>query len=384
MTVRVAQQSLTTKLNKQLRQLRLSYQSRANEYGRYKLYMTSGHQLQPPHRIDTCTFESYCFSTRLSYNMNGSSDIQPRCFFLSVNLEKNHDTVVASILTSILNALFSLLTSTGNVIILRVICKKQELHSPSFVLLSCLAASDLVVGLICQPFFVAYHVAELVDDFNAYCALRVIQSICSYTTIGVSLATLSGISIDRLLALTLHLRYNGVVTIRRIMLIALAVWVVSTSVVLLRFWMSNWIFVPMIVLLITFLVTALSTWKIFQIVRKHQRQISQQQQSVQRQGVNVLKCKKSTITVLYVYGLLLLFFFPLFVTIFVESFTGYTTTMKIVYDYVTTAVFINSFLNPLVYCWRIGEVRRAVRSALRKNNNDVTMLESTFRSVSKI
>ncbi|XP_020601831.1 histamine H2 receptor-like [Orbicella faveolata] len=316
--------------------------------------------------------------------MNRSSDIQPNCFFLSVNLERTHNTVVASILTSILNVLFSLLTSTGNVIILRVIWKKQELHSPSFVLLSGLAASDLIVGLVCQPSFVAYHIAELTDDFDAYCALRIIQSISSYTTIGVSLATLSGISIDRLLALTLHLRYNGLVTIRKIMLTAVVVWVVSTSVVLLRFWISNWFFVPVAVLLITFLITALSTWKIFQIVRRHQRQISQQQRIAQRRDVNVLKSRKSTITVLYVYGLLLLFFFPLFVTIFVESFTGYTTRMKIVYDYVTTAVFINSFLNPLVYCWRIGEIRRAVRNALRKNNNEVTILESTFRSVSKI
>ena len=346
--------------------------------------MTSRHQLQDPNRTDTYTLEIYSLSTRLIYTMNRSSDTQPNCFFLSVNLERTHSALVASILTSILNVLFSLLTSTGNVIILRVIWKKQELHSPSFVLLSCLAASDLVVGLVCQPFFVAYHIAELMDDFNAYCALRIIQSISSFSTIGVSLATLSGISIDRLLALTLHLRYSEVVTIRKIMIIALIVWVLSTCVVLLRFWMNNWFFIPVVVLLVTFLVTALSTWKIFQIVRKHQRQISLQRRSVQRHGMNVLKCRKSTITVLYVYGLLLLFFFPLFVTIFVESFTGYTTTMKIVYDYVTTAVFINSFLNPLVYCWRIGEIRRAVRAALRKSNNDVTNLESTFRSVSKI
>jgi hypothetical protein len=234
-------------------------------------------------------------------------------------------------------------------------------------------------GITCN-----HHIAELTNDFNAYCVLRIIQSISSYTTIGVSLATLSGISIDRLLALTLHLRYNMVVTIPRIMLTAFVVWIGSTTVVILRFWMSNWKFVPVVVLLITFLVTALSTGKIFQIVRRHQRQISQQQRSVQRHAVNVLKCRKSTITVLYVYGLLLLFFLPLFVTIFVESITGYTTRMKIVYDYVTTAVFINSFLNPLVYCWRIGEIRRAVKNVLRKNNNEVIILESTFRSVSKL
>ena len=298
--------------------------------------------------------------------MNRSSDIRPNCFFLSVNLERTHSALVASILTSILNALFSLLTSTGNVIILRVIWKKQELHLPSFVLLSCLAASDLVVGLVCQPSFVAYHIAELTDDFNAYCALRIIQSISSYTTIGVSLATLSGISIDRLLALTLHLRYNMVVTVRRIILITCSVWIGSTAVVISRFWISNWIVVPAVVLLLTFLVTALSTGKIFQVVRRHQREISQQRQSVQRSTANVLKYKKSSITVLYIYGLFLIFYLPLLLTILVKTFTGYTTRVKIAYDYVTTAVFINSFLNPLVYCWRYREIRNIVKNTVKK------------------
>ena len=316
--------------------------------------------------------------------MNFTNASQLNCAFLYVNFEQTDGTFIASILTCILNTVFSLFTSTGNLIIVHVIWKTRELHSPSFILLFCLAASDLVVGLICQPFYVAFHIAELMDNFNAYCVLRIIQSISSYTTTGVSLAILSGISIDRLLALTLHLRYNMVVTVRRIILTTCSVWIVSTTVVVSRFWISNWIVVPAIVLLSTFLVTALSTGKIFQIVRRHQREISQQQQSVQRITTNVLKYKKSSITVLYIYGLFLIFYLPLLLTILVETFSGYTTRVKIAYDYVTTAVFINSFLNPLVYCWRIGEIRRAVKNALRKNHNEITIGETTFTSESRL
>ena len=289
------------------------------------------------------------------------------CFFLDVNLEQTKNTFVASILTCILNAVFSLITSAGNFIILHVIWKKQELHSPSFILLFCLAASDLLVGLICQPFFVAYRIAALVDSFSAYCVLRMIQNISGWITSGVSLLILSGISIDRLLALTLHLRYNTIVTVRRVFQTAFCVWVFSITVVISRFWISKWIVVPVVTSALTFLATTLSTLKIFQIVRRHQRQISQQQQSVQSNTVNVLKCRKSALTVLYVYGLFVIFYLPFFVTMFVETFSGYTLTLKIAYDYVATVVFINSFLNPLVYCWRIGEIRRAVKNALRKN-----------------
>ncbi|XP_078368319.1 melanocyte-stimulating hormone receptor-like [Oculina patagonica] len=310
------------------------------------------------------------------FNMNSPNESHLSCYFLDVNLEQTKHTFIANIITCILNVLFSLLTSTGNFIILYVIWKKQELHSPSFILLFCLAVSDLVVGLICQPCFVAYHIAEFMDDFNTECVLRIIQSISSYATTGVSLAILSGISIDRLLALTLHLRYNVVVTVPRVKAMAFVVWIISITVVLVRLWISKWIYIPVVILLVTFLVTAMSTLKIFQIVRRHQRQIFQQQQSVQRSTVNVLKCRKSSATVLYVYGLLLICYIPLLVTLFMHNSTGYTTSVKIAYDYVTTVVFINSFLNPLVYCWRIGEIRRAVKNTLWKSHNEVISLES--------
>ncbi|XP_078368921.1 trace amine-associated receptor 7c-like [Oculina patagonica] len=301
--------------------------------------------------------------------MNKTSINHLSCSFLEVNWEKTKDAFIASILTCILNAVFSLITTTGNLVILYVIWKKQELHSPSFFLLFCLAASDLLVGLICQPFYVAYKISELADNFRTYCALRMIQIISSWITGSMCLSTLSVISVDRLLALILHLRYNTTVTVRRIFQTVVFLWILAITAVISRLWIetSRWIFAPVVAFLLSFLVITLSTLKIFQIVRRHQRQISQQQQSVQLNTVNVLKCRKSAVTVLYVYGLLLIFYVPFLVTMFVQTFTGYTLQVKIAYDYVTTVVFINSFLNPLVYCYRIEAIRRAVKNILRKN-----------------
>ncbi|KAJ7374611.1 hypothetical protein OS493_004949 [Desmophyllum pertusum] len=199
------------------------------------------------------------------------------CSFLDINLDNTRETQTANIITCILNAVFSLITCMGNSVILHVIWKTRELHSPSFVLLFCLAASDLLVGLICQPFFVAYKVAELGNDFSVYCPLRMIHSISSWTTSGVSLVTLSAVSVDRLLALTLHLRYNTIVTVYRVLQTVFVLWILSITFVMLRFWMtSHWVLCPAVIFVLTFLVTALSTLKIFQIVRRHQRQIRQQ------------------------------------------------------------------------------------------------------------
>ena len=298
-----------------------------------------------------------------------NTTVTTQCFFLATNLEKTSGTSIANILTSILNSIFSSITCVGNYIVLRAIFKAADLHSPSFVLLSCLAIADLFVGLICQPFFVAYKVAEHMENFGAYCTLRMFQSISSWITSGVSLLTLAAVSVDRLLALTLHLRYNLVVTVPRVLKTVLALWILSITIVMLRFWVSTgWLFFPVVLLLLTFLVTTLCTSKIFRIVQRHQRQIHDHVlvSRVPTNLRNVLKFKRLAVTVLYVYGLFLIFYAPFCLTMIVETFIGYTLSVKIAYDYVATAVFINSALNPLVYCWRIREIQRAVKNVLRK------------------
>ena len=141
----------------------------------------------------------------------------------------------------------------------------------------------------------------------------------------------------------------------------------SVTIVMLRFWIRQWRIFPAAIVVTSFLVTTMSTLKVFQIVRRHQRQISQQQQSVQSNTVNVLKCRKSAVTALYVYGLFMIFYVPFWATMVMQAVTGYTLTVKTTYNYTATAVFINSCLNPLVYCWRITEIRLAVKNTLSKN-----------------
>ena len=296
------------------------------------------------------------------------------CFFLDINLDKTEEVFITNILTCILNFVFSLITCVGNFLILFAIRKTQGLHSPSFILLGCLAASDLLVGLICQPFFVVLKIAELVDGFSAYCPLRMLRFISGWIASGVSLLSLAAVSVDRLLALTLHLRYNTIVTVRRVFQTVFVFFIICIILVLSSFWVkTNWFLIPLSIFILVLVVITLSTLKIFQIVRRHQRQIKKQNAAARHlktNTVNVLKCRKTAVTVLYVYGLFVIFYLPYNVTVIFHKLTGYTTTVKIAYDYVTTAVYINSFLNPLVYCWRIREIRRAVKNILRIARQD--------------
>ena len=298
------------------------------------------------------------------------------CFFFEdqLHFDSTEEVFITNIVTCILNSFFSLLTCIGNFIVVFAIGKTRDLHSPSFILLACLAVSDLLVGLISQPLFVAYKIAQLENNFAVFCTLKVVQSLSGFTTSGVSFGILAAVSIDRLLALTLHLRYNTIVTVPRVFQTTIALWIFATVTVLPKFWMaSKWYFIPIASTFLTFFVIVISVWKIFRIVRKHQQQIKNQTIAVSHlpaNTVNILKCRKSAVTVLYIYGLFLIFYLPFMVSLMIKKFVGYTRTVRIIYEYAATVVFINSCLNPVVYCWRISEIRRAVKNFIRRSSRE--------------
>ena len=128
-------------------------------------------------------------------------------YFRGNSFDKAEELFVTNILTCILNLLFGVITCVANSTILLAIKKSHDLHTPSFVLLGCLATSDLV-SLIYQPLFVAFKVAELERNLTAYCWLRLLQGRTAWNTSDVSLVAIAAVSVDRLLALTLHLRYE--------------------------------------------------------------------------------------------------------------------------------------------------------------------------------
>ena len=294
------------------------------------------------------------------------------CLLLSdISFDKVEELFVTNILTCILNLSFGFVTFMANSTILLAIKNTCDLHTPSFVLLGSLAATDLLVGLVCQPLFVAFKIAELERNLNAYCWLRLLQSRTAWTTSGVSFLTVAAVSVDRLLALTLHLRYDTLVTVPRVLQVTFLFWILSMILnVVLTFWMTNvWLFFPMVIFFLTFIVITISTLKIFRTVLRHQRQINHQNAAVshlQNNTVNVLKCRKSAVTVLYVYGLFVICFVPYIATSIIEVLLGSTTKVLIAYDLCETAIYINSFLNPIVYCLRIRKMRRAVKNILKR------------------
>ena len=126
---------------------------------------------------------------------------------------------------SALNIFLSITASLGNALILIALYKVNSIYPPTKLFFRCLAVTDLCVGLIVQPLFVTFllsHITGVNENVVYYVRSSVI--VLSRCLCGVSASTTTAISVDRLLALLLGLRYRHVVTLRRVRVIIICFW----------------------------------------------------------------------------------------------------------------------------------------------------------------
>ena len=177
-----------------------------------------------------------------------------------------------TISVSTLNSLLAITAFLGNVLIIAALPKVSSLHPPSKLLLGCLATTDLCVGLITQPI---YAIFLLSPEDSKHCYYSVILSYSTGSIFcGVSLLTLTAISLDRLLALLLGLRYRLVVTFRRISTLVVAFWLFSTALAItLLFDILAAKYILCISMLLCIMTSTFCYTKIYLTLRSHQTQV---------------------------------------------------------------------------------------------------------------
>ena len=304
-------------------------------------------------------------------NTTNTSISSLECFLLDVNLDFTDYLFIAHILTLVVNFISCFTAAGGNGVVILAVWRTPTLRTPSNVFLCCLALSDLTVGLIAQPSFVIHKIGELLESYSMYCTTRILTESVGYIIAGTSVLTMTGIAIERYLALYLHLRYKEVVTTKRILAAVFCLWVFFILLAASRFWIANDsifnnIVIPLIFVSLTF--TFLAYLRVLKYVRRHENEIRDQKtiQTAQRCPVGyrltkITRYKKSTLTMVYILGIFVLCYIPFLCVKVVYKIVGYTTSVKTAYLYASTIVFLNSSFNPLVYCWRIPDIRKAVK-----------------------
>ena len=270
-----------------------------------------------------------------------------------------------------LNTFFSITAILGNILILIALNKVTSICPPTKLLFRCLAVTDLCVGLTTQPLFTV----TLLSGFNYNEYVDLIQVISSQVLCGVSLLTSTAISVDRLLALSLGLRYRYVVTLRRVRALIISFWFLIGASVGCLFILEIYFFVYAVVMLISLLISAISYANIYFRLRHQllhvQGHVHQRQQlppnGVVPTALNVARYKKTVSIMAWVQLGLFACYSPFCIALISfhveEEFLGNS-----IFDFFLCLLFFNSSLNPILYCWKIREVKQAVKDTIRQLN----------------
>ncbi|XP_027055438.1 melanocyte-stimulating hormone receptor-like [Pocillopora damicornis] len=273
---------------------------------------------------------------------------------------------------SAINIFLSITAVIGNVLILVALRKDSSLHPPSKLLYRCLATTDLCVGLIVEPLQAAYLMAVYNEHWALCRYLLVTVYVTGYGLASISLLTLTAIAVDRLIALLLGLRYKETVTLKRIYLILAIFWIVSSiaagSYVIdyrIVFWCSR-IFTP-----IGLIISIASYTKIFYTLNRHQMVVKdrfQHAQSSKAVPLNMARYRKAVYSALWVQLALVACHLPYSTVVLLLNrmrLRNASLTYMVVWGVTVTLVLFNSSLNPFLYCWKICEVRQAVKKTIR-------------------
>ena len=265
------------------------------------------------------------------------------------------------------NIFLSVTASLGNVLILIALYKESSLHPPSKLMFRCLAITDLCVGLISHPVFAAELLSQIHELWNLCSYFIMWGKIVNTVYCGVSMSTATAISVDRLLALLLGLRYRQVVTLRRVGAILIRFWLVSIALSLIDGYMGSTIASRVIsAIIVLCLITSFYCYtKIFLLLRHHQVQMQDQLRQGQPNGGGIpLKDTKDTERLVVQITLLACYLPQALLLPFVSVFSASEVSLIIGLRYSTLLMFLNSSLNPFLYCWKIREVRQAVKDTL--------------------
>ena len=280
-----------------------------------------------------------------------------------------------------LNIFLSIFATLGNTLILVSLRNVSSIHPPTKLLFRCLAITDLCVGLLCQPLYVYVVYTISLDIGNLIVELYNVYLFIIYVLVSVSIFTSAAISVDRLLALSLGLRYRHVVTLCRVRVVIACVWFIAVSnaslfcvarilshdkLKLASFW------TPRAFAIFSIIVSTFSYTKIFLTLRHQQAQVRDhvqpEQSSRVRSVLNIARYKKTVYSVAWIQFAMLACYGPNIMMAFLRHFGNieYSTETRIANEFFFCLIFLNSSLNPVLYSWRIKDVRQEVKNTIRK------------------
>ena len=271
------------------------------------------------------------------------------------------------IVNVVLNVFSALTAIVFNSITIQAIRKTSSLPNPLKILLLSLAYSDLAVGLVAQPLWIVNILRKKDTE-----VLWIIQS----TLANASFLGIMALSVDRFLAVHLHLRYRELVTYKRVLRLAILTWVLnallSSICCLVTENLNPFMNITIIVWSLCLIFLTVISCRLYFAVRVHTKQIQAlqlKQTALSDEVANASRLRKSAVSSFYVNFVFLVCFLPYYCSLIRKFFKSEAFVNSQIWQELfplsRTLMFMNSCLNPVIYCWRMRDIRHAIKDILR-------------------
>ena len=284
-------------------------------------------------------------------------------------LSTSSSTTIANI---VFNGCLCYSTTMLNILTIHALRKTSALSNTLKTLLLRLAVSDLGIGLLGQPLYIAV-LAEMLRCNSTHLPILVGLAILVQNILFLSsFFSIMALSMDRFLAVQKPLRYEEIVTKKRVSILIITIWLFSVFLVLC----AALLVIPQQIVSVLFLIIeslcfVVTTWvsyKIYLTARHHNMQIQAQvQQASQNNNMVIANRRKSAQITLFIYVVFWACYLPQFVILIAQLFAQarQSTTVDELFVFSNTLVLLNSSLNPVIYCWKMRPIRCTIMNILQ-------------------
>ena len=225
-----------------------------------------------------------------------------------------------------------------------------------------LAFSDLAVGLCSQLMTailsaVMLKMASSGDELAFFCSTVLIVLLYFMYLLGSA-------SFPNVIVIVL--RYQELVTPIHVTMVLVSLWLTSCVSAFLYIFLLKGFPLAAVISVIGYVLTTLAYVRIYKVVRYHQNQIYSQNQLQNAQTREAHRQRKSAYNSLLISVVFLACYFPFLPCTILYSINPSEISFLVAHFASIFLIYLNSSLNPFVYCWRYPEIRQTVKSTVKQ------------------
>lgn len=301
---------------------------------------------------------------------------------MSHTTDPAHFDYSTGVITSIVNGILILPTTTLNLLLILSILTRPSLRRPSYILICALAFSDFGVGVLVQPLYIARKIKLMTGDYESYCLLFKMGNIAAHIICSPSFLIVTGIALDRYLAISLKTSYSITVTNNRVLKYLASVMVIAVVITMVRLHAATspkYMTIPaiyMCIILIIILYCYFRSLKHLQAVqqinlnhnqdfREHGNEIVEHNNS-EEVRISASSHRRVLATLMIIVITLFCCYIPFVAVVIAMAAFGRSKGFMMAWEWGLSLLFLNSFINPLLHFARLKELREACIALIRK------------------